>query len=78
MNRFMVMAVAAVTFAADEVMMDFQPIDRGEDLPDGQNMEVLLAVAQQELINSHIEALIAAGLQPVAIDVEPRGADAAR
>lgn len=63
-----------VPFAADEVMMDFEPIERADSNPDDQNMEVLLAVAQQELINSHVEMLLAAGLQPVAIDVEPLAA----
>lgn len=60
-----------VPFAANEVVMDFQPIERPNASPDDQNMEVLLAVAQQELINGHIEALFAAGVEPVAIDVEP-------
>ncbi|MHB0912434.1 MAG: type IV pilus assembly protein PilM [Armatimonadota bacterium] len=59
-----------VPFAADDVMMDFQPIVRGEEDPEAQNMEVLLAVAQQEVITSHIETLFAAGLEPQAIDVE--------
>jgi len=60
-----------VPFAANEVVMDFQPIERPTTAPDDQNMEVLLAVAQQEVINSHLEALFAAGLDPVVIDVEP-------
>lgn len=60
-----------VPFAASEVVMDFQPIERPTTAPDDQNMEVLLAVAQQEFVNSHIDTLLAAGLQPVAIDVEP-------
>jgi len=60
-----------VPFAADEIMMDFLPIEHAEASPDDQNMEVLLAVAQQEVINTHIETLFAAGLEPFAIDVEP-------
>lgn len=59
-----------VPFAANEVIMDFQPVERPGADPAEQNMEVLLAVAQQEFINSHIETLFAAGLQPVALDVE--------
>jgi len=59
-----------VPFAASEVVMDFLPIERPTTSPDDQNMEVLLAVAQQEVVNSHVEALFAAGLEPVAIDVE--------
>ena len=59
-----------VPFAANEVIMDFQPVERPGADPADQNMEVLLAVAQQEFVNSHIEALLAAGLLPVALDVE--------
>lgn len=60
-----------VPFAADEVIMDFQPIERPDEPPDAQNMEVLLAVAQQDMIDRHVEMLFAAGLAPRAIDVEP-------
>jgi type IV pilus assembly protein PilM len=34
-------------------------------------MEVLLAAAHEDLINAHVEAVLAAGLQPVGIDIEP-------
>lgn len=60
-----------VPFSANEVIMDYQPIDRPEGLTEGQNMEVLLAVAQQDMVDRHVEMLFAAGLKPVAIDVEP-------
>jgi type IV pilus assembly protein PilM len=60
-----------VPFAANEVVMDFQPIERQTAPADDQNMEVLLAVAQQEVINSHVETILAAGLNPVVVDVEP-------
>jgi type IV pilus assembly protein PilM len=60
-----------VPFAANDVVMDFQAIDRPMVGGDDENMEVLLAVAQQEVINKHIEAIYAAGLDPVVVDVEP-------
>lgn len=60
-----------VPFAANEVIMDFQRIARADAPADAQNMEVLLAVAQQDMIDRHVEMLFAAGLSPVAIDVEP-------
>ena len=60
-----------VPFAASEVIMDFQPIEREDTPPDSQNMEVLLAVAQQDMVDRHVEMLFAAGLSPSAIDVEP-------
>ncbi len=66
-----------VPFAADEVIMDFQPITRSDDDPDAQNMEVLLAVAQQEMVDRHVAMLFAAGLFPSAIDVEPLAASRA-
>jgi type IV pilus assembly protein PilM len=34
-------------------------------------MEVLLAVAQQDAINAHVQTLLASGLEPIAIDVQP-------
>ncbi len=63
-----------VPFAANEVIMDFQPIVRADTPPDAQNMEVLLAVAQQDMVDRHVEMLFAAGLTPSAIDVEPLAA----
>ncbi|MDO8684271.1 MAG: type IV pilus assembly protein PilM [Armatimonadota bacterium] len=63
-----------VPFSPTEVVMDFHPLEKPNQAPDAQNMEVLLAVAQQDMINSHVETLIAAGLKPVAIDVEPLAA----
>ncbi len=60
-----------VPFSPSEVVMDFQPLDKPEADPNAQNMEVLLAVAQQDLIDSHVQTLLAAGLKPMAIDIEP-------
>jgi len=63
-----------VPFSPQEVVMDFQPLDKPGADPDATEMEVLLAVAQQQLIDSHVETLFAAGLQPMAIDIEPLAA----
>ena len=63
-----------VPFAANEVIMDYQTIDRPEGYAEGQNMDVLLAVGQQDMIDRHVEMLFAAGLKPKAIDVEPLAA----
>jgi len=60
-----------VPFAAEQVVMDYQPLVPPEEVPEGQNMEVLLAVAQEALVTRHVEALQAAGLSPLAIDIEP-------
>lgn len=60
-----------VPFANSEVIMDYAPIDRPEGYAEGQNMDVLLAVAQQDFVDRHIEMLNAAGLKPKYIDIEP-------
>ncbi|MCL5103390.1 MAG: type IV pilus assembly protein PilM [Armatimonadetes bacterium] len=59
-----------VPFPPNEVVMDFQPLDKPNADPNAQNMDVLLAVAQQELIDTHVQTLTAAGLKPTAIDIE--------
>lgn len=60
-----------VPFASEQVVMDYQPLVPPEDVPEGQNMEVLLAVAQESLVTMHVKAIQAAGLKPLAIDIEP-------
>lgn len=60
-----------VPFAANDVVMDFQPIPRMDADPNDQNMEVLLVVAQQDMIDKHVDTIFATGLKPKAIDVEP-------
>lgn len=67
-----------IPFAASEVVMDFQPMVALEDLPaEAKNMDVLLAVAQEDMINNHVETLFRAGLEPIALDVEPLSASRA-
>jgi len=64
-----------IPFAASEVVMSYEPLIAPEDLPeDAQNMEVLLAVAQEDMIEVHVQTLYRAGLDPVALDVEPLSA----
>ncbi len=60
-----------VPFAAEQTVMDFQPLVAPELVPEGQNIEVLLAVAQEALVNRQVETLQAAGLKALAIDIEP-------
>lgn len=59
-----------IPFSPDEVTKDFSPIVRPNDDPSSANMSVLLAVAQNNLISGMMETVLAAGLTPVAIDVE--------
>lgn len=60
-----------VPFQPSEIIRDFQPLSRPEEVPEGGQMEVLLAVAQDGFINQHVAALKAAGLDPIAIDIQP-------
>jgi type IV pilus assembly protein PilM len=60
-----------VPFSPSDVVMDFAPLEKPNQPPDAQSMEVLLAVAQQDVVNTHVETLFAAGLAPKVIDVEP-------
>lgn len=66
-----------VPFSPQEVVMDFQPLNLPSADPAASEMDILLAVAQQQLIDSHVEALLEAGLKPVAIDVESLAASRA-
>ena len=62
--------VEKFSFSPDGVEMDFQQLERPGADPNAQNMSVLLAVAQRELVENHVKALTIAGLRPVAVDVE--------
>jgi len=62
-----------VPFAPSETVMDFQPLPSpgGAQAEANPNMEVLLAVAQQDIVTNFVDTLFAAGLDPQAIDIEP-------
>ena len=64
-----------VPFPASDVEISYQKIDDpvADADPAGQ-MEVMLAVAQRDMVARHIDTLTAAGLTPVAVDVEPLAA----
>ena len=61
-----------VPFAPSETVLDYQPLNpRTPEAAQGPNMEVLLAVAQQDAVSNYLDVLFAAGLDPVAVDIEP-------
>ena len=61
-----------VPFAPSETVLDYQPlVPRTPEAAESPNMEVLLAVAQQDAVSNYIDTLFAAGLDPTAIDIEP-------
>ncbi len=64
-----------IPFAATDVIEDHVVLPTTRDDPNAQNMEVLLAAAQEDMITAHVEALQAAGLDPLAIDIEPLAAE---
>ncbi len=58
-----------IPYGAKEVNMDFDVI--GESVEDGQKKVVMLLVAaRREIVDRHMQALLAAGLQPFVLDVE--------
>lgn len=60
-----------IPFSADEIIMDYAPLEDLDAIPEEQaNMKVLLAVAQEELIDAYVKVLRVAGLSPAAMDVE--------
>lgn len=63
-----------IPFPVNDVEMAYQAIDDPSSPladPNNPNMEVLLAVAQRDMVAAHLSTLESAGLKPVAIDVEP-------
>jgi type IV pilus assembly protein PilM len=61
-----------VPFAPSETVIDYHLLPSLDPLNDSNpNMEVLLAVAQQDIVNNYIDTTYAAKLDPVGIDIEP-------
>ncbi len=60
-----------IPFPIDEVVLDYAPLDTLESIPDGEQMDVVVGAARQETVASLVEALKAAGLEPLVIDVKP-------
>jgi len=60
-----------VPFSPTDIQMDFAPVEKPNIPPDAPNMEVLLAVAQRDAVDAHVKTLQKAGLDPIAIDVQP-------
>jgi len=63
-----------IPFQANEVILDYKPIHRPNEDPTSPNMEILLAAAQEEMINAHVGTVEKAGLAPRSIDIEPLAA----
>jgi len=63
-----------IPFPPSEVEMDFRALRELPSDPDSPNMEVLLAAAQREIVDQHVQVVQEAKLDPRAIDVEPLAA----
>ncbi len=59
-----------VPFPIDQVIYDYQIIE-SSDGGEEDEMNVLLAAAQEDMINAHVAAIMGARLRPVHIDIEP-------
>jgi type IV pilus assembly protein PilM len=60
-----------IPFPIDEVVLYYAPLDTLESIPDGEQMDVVVGAARPETVASLVEALKAAGLEPLVIDVKP-------
>jgi type IV pilus assembly protein PilM len=58
-------------FPVDQVIFDFAPLPAPEGAPESDQMDVFLAVGQEDMINAHVQVLQGAKLTPLHIDVEP-------
>jgi type IV pilus assembly protein PilM len=59
-----------VPFEGSDFVLDFQPLD-GANSDDGGELQVLLAAVETKLLDSHVEMLAAAGVEPDAVDLIP-------
>ncbi|MDR3710018.1 MAG: type IV pilus assembly protein PilM [Capsulimonadaceae bacterium] len=60
-----------VPFSPTDVQLDYVALPSYDPNDENPNMAVLLAVAQNEMVNNFVDTLFAAGLDPVALDIEP-------
>jgi len=60
-----------IPFPIEEVVLDFDLLDDPAELEEGEEMEVVIAAAKEETVIQLAESLMAAGLEPVVIDLKP-------
>lgn len=60
-----------IPFSESTVVSDFRPL--GDDDPNSQNMDVVMAISPQSAVDTVIACVKKAGRQTAAIDVEPLG-----
>ena len=57
-----------IPFPVEEVVLDYEITSRNRDAGE---MEILLVCAHNDIIHSHLDVLREAGLQPLAVDIQP-------
>jgi len=60
-----------IPFPIEEVVLDFDLLDDPSELEEGEEMEVVIAAAKEETVVQLAEALFAADLDPVVVDLKP-------
>jgi type IV pilus assembly protein PilM len=60
-----------VPFSPTDIQMDYAALPSYDPEGTNPNMAVLLAAAQKEMIDNYVDAVMVAGLDPIALDIEP-------
>jgi len=60
-----------IPFPIDEVVLDHFVLDKPSDVPDGGELEVVIAAARLDMVTQLVDALKLAGLEPVVVDIKP-------
>ncbi|CAN5475533.1 type IV pilus assembly protein PilM [soil metagenome] len=60
-----------IPFPLDEVILDYYVLDNPKDVPEGGQLEVLIAAARTDLVMQQLDCLKLAGLEPVVVDIKP-------
>lgn len=60
-----------IPFPIDEVVLDYTPLDSYDSVPDGEQMDIVVGAARHETVAGVVEAIKAANLEPLIIDIKP-------
>ncbi len=60
-----------IPFPLEEVAFDYYVLDNPSDVPDGGEIEIVIAAARLDLVTHMIEGLQQAGLEPTVLDIKP-------
>jgi type IV pilus assembly protein PilM len=60
-----------ISFPVEDSVIEFQILDRPEGTTAGGQMKVLLVAAPRDMVDSQVETLELAGLEPLAVEIQP-------